>query len=214
MLVLRKNKPQKNPKESFPQRWAPALREAKAFLAPSMFTQRHAVAEHVGFVEAAKHCIRRLERLEQGSAALANARFAAVECLIWVGSGDLGHSDWDEEIRIASASSRSDVRDAAAALKQKVLEWKRIEARAAQQENDEPEEDGELAREIATPPREDLSVAKSPAKETPLPAVRKRVSLFSWLLRLAFSGSLIFVLLKYRARVWQWLQAIIAKVKK
>ncbi len=189
--------------EVFPQRWAPALRAAKSFLSQTMFTQRPAVAEFVGFIEAAKHCIHRLGKLEQGDAALANARFAAVECLNWIGTGDLGRDDWGQEIALASSSSRSDVRDAALALKDKVAIWEF--ANISPTDEEEPQQLQPL-----NPPAEER--AMTPVKTLPVAApIKKRQSSFQWLVRLILSGTIVALLFKYRTRIWEMLAKLVNK---
>ena len=217
--VLRDNMLQ----DAFPHRWAPAIYNAKALLKDSMFTQRPAVASFLGFVDCARHCIRRFALQDKPGAPPNNyARYAAIECLEWAMSGELGQEHWEEEVRLALASSRSDVRAAAAELKDRVDVWESAFGSGGQwesEEGDPPVEEVEILEPEQSPgtplsasrtapgtPKTPMTTALTPTK--PPAAVVKKTTWGHVVVRSLFSGFVMYLLFKYRGpfvRVFLWL---------
>ncbi len=209
--------------DAFPQRWAPAIHAARALINDSMFTQRPAVASFLGFVDCARHCVRRFAALDKAGAPPNNcARFAAIECLAWAASGDLGQEQWEEEVRLALASSRSDVRAAAAELKARIQVWESAfgSEDQASEDGDPPVEEVEILEPEALPAtpgsagkRAPMTPGTTPTKRPAVAAaVTKQTTWGHVVVRSIFSGLVLYLLVKYRGpfvRIAMWLVSLL-----
>ncbi len=175
---------------SFPHRWAICIAAARSYLGETMFTNRAAIAQHLQFPEAASAVFQRFRSSgSSGNDRFAGnfARYAAVECLAWMASGELGteKNKWRAEVLKAEVSGRADVRAAGAELKERMTEWEEAEKKKEVEEAETAEvlEEDELQMEevviaedsVSNPP---LSLEKPPLSLTKPPlATTKKIGL-------------------------------------